>query len=93
MDLRKDLGGALEKALNKLLDDNLKQVGKEWLKAELHKMVDSLIDKHYDGLLGGAYEKLKVIVDKIDGEVDVQVPAPAPAPAEPAEQIPAPGAP
>ena len=70
--LRKAVGGKLEEALNKLLDDNLKGIGKAMLKAEGHKLVDSLVDKHYDGLLGGLYENLKVIVDKIDGEVDAK---------------------
>ncbi len=77
--LRKEIGGQLENVLNKLLDENFKNVGKEFLKMEITKITNGLIDKHYGGLLGGFYDKAKALVDKIDGEADV---APAPAPAD-----------
>ena len=72
MGLREELGGKLEAALNKLVDDKLGGLGKDMLKAEGYKLVDSLVDKHYDNLLAGLGDKIKKdVIDMIDGEDDI----------------------
>lgn len=83
MDIRKEIGGAAEKFLNKLADENLKGLGKDMLKEQAYKLIDKLIDDNYDKLFNGLYEKAKILIDKIDGEVD-NVPA---APATPAPTV------
>lgn len=73
MGLREELGGKLEAALNKLVDDKLKEVSLDQLKAEAHKQVDALVDKHLGGVLDSLAEKLKKdVIDLIDGEDDVK---------------------
>lgn len=70
-ELRKSALGKVEEALMKLADDNLKNLGKDWLKSEAHRLIDGFIDKNYDKLLAGAHGKVRAMIDKIDGEVDV----------------------
>jgi hypothetical protein len=73
MGLREELGGKLETALNKLVDEKLQGVSTESLKAEAHKLIDGLIDKHIGGLLTGLADKLKKdVIDLIDGEDDIK---------------------
>lgn len=69
MGLREDLGGKLEEALNKLVDEKLANVGKDFLKSEAHKLIDKLIDDNYDKLVAGGIDSIKKLIDKIDGEV------------------------
>ncbi len=66
-----------ELVARKLVDENFKDIGKDYLKGEVHKgiekftlsVVDVAIDKYYDKLLGGIHGKLIAIVDKIDGQI------------------------
>lgn len=72
MDLRKDLGGKLEDALNKIVDEKLKGISLDGIKAELHKQLDTLVDKHLGSVVEGLGEKLKKdVIDLIDGEDDI----------------------
>ncbi len=73
MGLREELGGKLETALNKLVDEKLSGLGKETLKTEGYKLVDSLIEKYYDKLIAGLADKVKKdVIDLIDGVDDIK---------------------
>lgn len=73
MGLRQDLGGKLEDVLNKLVDEKVTTIGKELMRAELHKLADKLVDEHYEKLMGGLAAKLKAdVIDLIDGEDDLK---------------------
>lgn len=73
MGLREELGGKLELALNKLVDEKLKDVSLDKVKAELHEQVDKLVDKHLGGVIEGLGERLKKdVIDLIDGEDDLK---------------------
>lgn len=73
MGIRAEYGGKLEAVLNKLVDEKVATLGKEALKSEGYKLVDSLVEKNYEKILGGLAEKLKKdVIDLIDGEDDVK---------------------
>jgi hypothetical protein len=72
MDLRKEMGGKLEDALNKLVDEKLANVSLDSIKAEIHKQVDALVDKYLGDVVVGLGERLKRdFIDVIDGEDDI----------------------
>ncbi len=73
LELRKEIGGKVEAALNKMIDEKVGNLGKDFIKAQLHAQVDKLVDENYDKLIGDVLHKLKAdIIDAIDGEDDVQ---------------------
>lgn len=73
MGLREELGGKVEAALNKLVDEKLKTISVDALKAKAHEELDKLIDKHVGDVLNGLGEKLKKdVIDLIDGEDDIK---------------------
>lgn len=73
MGLREELGGKLELALNKLVDEKLATMTADGLKTEAHKLVDGLIDKHIGDVMTGLADKLKKdVIDLIDGEDDIK---------------------
>ena len=62
MDLRKDLGGKLEDALNKLVDEHLSA-----------SVLVPLVEKLLNGQLDKIKQKIKAdYIDLIDGEDDVK---------------------
>lgn len=77
MDLRKVILEPVEKALMKLLDENVKNVGKEMIKEQAHKAVDKLVDDNYDKLVKGFIEGARKLIDKIDGVDSTAAPAPS----------------
>lgn len=73
MGLREELGGKLEAALNKLVDEKLADVSLDALKAKAHEELDKLVDKHLGGIVQGLAERLKKdVIDLIDGEDDIK---------------------
>ena len=73
MGLREELGGKLEAALNKLVDEKLGALSLEALKVKAHEEIDKQIDKLGADLLQKLGEKLKKdVIDLIDGEDDVK---------------------
>ena len=64
MGIREQLGSLLEAALNEAVD---KYIDGSALKEQLHKVVDDLVDKH---LTEELKNKLKDVIDKIDGKKD-----------------------
>lgn len=64
MSLRKQIGDKVEAVLNSAIDG----IDPAKIKKELHEEVDKLVDEH----IGGLKDKLKELVDKIDGEQDIK---------------------
>ncbi len=72
MSLRETLGGKVEEALNKIVDEKLKGLSLDKIKAELHEQLDQIIDKHLAGVIDGLGDKLKKdVIDLIDGQDDI----------------------
>ncbi len=81
----KGLLTTVEQGLIKLYDSNIAPVGKEWLKGEANKLIDSQYDKVFKGM----HKTVRGWIDKIDG-VEGNIPAmPDEAPAAPTPQAPA----
>ena len=58
---------SIEKGLLKLVDENMSKLGKDFLKDQSAKLIDS----NYDKLLGGLHGKVRGLIDKIDGEANL----------------------
>lgn len=73
MGLREEMGGKLEDVLNKLVDEKLKGVSLDALKAKVHEEINALIDKHLGSVVDGLAERLKKdVIDLIDGQDDIK---------------------
>lgn len=73
MGLREELGGKLETALNKLVDEKMSTLGKEMLKEKAMELAVKLVEDNYEKLMTGLADKLKKdVIDLIDGEDDIK---------------------
>ena len=73
MGLREELGGKLEDTLNKLVDEKLKGVSLDAIKAKLNEELNKLVDKHLGEVVNGLADRLKKdVIDLIDGQDDIK---------------------
>jgi len=72
MGIREQLGGMAEAALMKAVDDNVKELSTDKIKAELYKLVDKMVDEYIGSKLDDLVMKIKAnFIDQLDGVDDI----------------------